>query len=689
MNLLAPSVLWILAAIAIPIVIHFFTRLRLNKVEFSTLQFIKQLETSSIRKVQIQQIILLLLRILAITALVLMLAQPVTQGLMPGWLAAEQRARLVVVIDNSASMNGKIDGESLLERAKSGAISLLPFFHDNTQATVVQTCPEKTIFTGSPHDPLLPSLIKDIEASYEFDDIWTVIDSLVTDPTIDELVKECVVFSNLMHRPDSTFLAKNFRDDWKFYFINPGEIYDNLSIQSVSSINRIKTPNELVKLNARIKNSGNLPKPNVPVELLFDNHRVGQVVAEFTPAREKEFIFQAYPGRKGIVRARVTLPEDDYTADNNWFISMPVMEQIKCGLIASTQEELTILEMVFRSIDPTNQFLFIESRLQPDINRLFIDELDVAVIHNPQNISEEAIAALDHFLKNGGGLIWFQGGGDPEVFNDNLATHLGFPVIEELKKTGTGFFKINYRKSNSDLLANLQVRNIQKELPEIFSYINAKTMRKHKVHLSLNTGDPFLLEFSKGSGTVFYFTSLLDLRWNDLPVRGLLIPLVYRLLILTGTDEINTAPVAVGSTKWIYIEQDYIRSTWEVESPSGQKTLIVPDFNREGILIPATDELGIYRVFANGELFTSFPTRLYYKEYIQEELSQENLDQMISEDNTQWLDLEADFAALFSEIRQGKALWKTFLLIAIALLLLESILGRPNPSKMKSPDNHE
>jgi hypothetical protein len=492
-----------------------------------------------------------------------------------------------------------------------------------------------------------------------------------------------------MHRPDSAFLAKNFRDDWKFYFINPGEIYDNLSIQSVSSINRIKTPNELVKLNARIKNSGNLPKPNVPVELLFDNHRVGQVVAEFTPAREKEFIFQAYPGRKGIVRARVTLPEDDYTADNNWFISMPVMEQIKCGLIASTQEELTILEMVFRSIDPTNQFLFVESRLQPDINRLFIDELDVAVIHNPQNISEEAITALDQFLKNGGGLIWFQGGGDPEVFNDILATHLGFPVIEELKNIGTGFFEINYRTSNSDLLANLQVRNIQKELPEIFSYINAKTMRKHKVHLSLNTGDPFLLEFSKGSGTVFYFTSLLDLRWNDLPVRGLLIPLVYRLLILTGTDEINTAPVAVGSTKWIYIEQDYIRSTWEVESPSGQKTLIVPDFNREGILIPATDELGIYRVFANGELFTSFPTRLYYKEYIQEELSQENLDQMISEDNTQWLDLEADFAALFSEIRQGKALWKTFLLIAIALLLLESILGRPNPSKMKSPDNHE
>tara|TARA_Y100000590_G_scaffold469150_1_gene655119 strand:- start:532 stop:2571 length:2040 start_codon:yes stop_codon:yes gene_type:complete len=678
-----------LAAIAIPVIIHFLTRLRLNKVEFSSLHFIKKLETSSIRKVQIQKILLLLLRILAISALVLMLAQPVTQGLIPGWLAAEQRSHLVIVIDNSASMNGKLDGESLLESAKSGAISLLPFFHDNTQATVIQTCPKKTIFTGSPHDPLLPSLIKGIEASYEFDNIWDLIDSLTTDPTIDELLKECVVFSSLMHRPDSTFLAKNFLDDWKFYFINPGQIFDNISIQSVSSINRIKTVNDLVKLNTRIRNSGNLSKPNVPVELLFDNHRVGQVVAEFVPAREKEFIFQAYPGRKGIVRARVTLPDDDYSADNNWFISMPVMEQIKCGLIASTEEELTILEMIFRSIDPTNQFLFIESRLQPEINRLFIDELDVVVIHNPQTILEEAALALDHFLKNGGGLIWFQGNGDTTIFNSNLVTHMGFPVIEEFKKTVTGFFGINYQTSNSDLLSNLQVRNIHKELPEIFSYIDIKTTLKQKIHLTLDTGDPFLLEFSKGSGTVFYFTSLLDLRWNDLPVRGLLIPLIYRLLILSGTDEINTSPVTVGSSKWISIEQDYIRRTWEVESPSGQKTLIVPDFNREGILIPNTDELGIYQVFSNGELFTSFPTRLHEKEYIRDESFQVNLNQIISADNTQWLSLEMDLAKLFSEVRQGKALWKTFLLITVVLLLLESIIGRPNLSKIKSPENYD
>lgn len=684
MNLLAPSALWILGAIAIPIFIHFFSRLKLNKVEFSTLQFIKQLQTSSMRKVQIEKLLLLLLRIIAITFLVLMLAKPVTRGLIPSWLKASQRSRLVIVIDNSASMNGEIDGKTLLERSKHGAISLLPYFHDNTLITVALTCSDKTTFTGSPNDPLLPLFIKGIEPTNKFDNVWSIIDSLVTQPNIEETVKECIIFSDLMYNPDSTFLSKYFNDDWIFYFFNAGDIYDNLSIESVSSINRIKTPNELVKLNVRVKNTGNLSKPNVPIEMLFDNHRVGQVVTEFEPSKEKDFIFQAYPGKKGIVESRIILPDDDYDADNNWFISLPVMEQIKCGLIASTKEELTILEMVFRSIDPSNKFLFIESRLQPEINRLFLDELDVVVIHNAQNISMEAINVLAQFLKNGGGLIWFQGNGNSDGFNRNLITHIGFPKIDGIKKIDKGFFGINDSDVDTDLLSNLQVRKINKELPEIFSYVNTITNRKHKIHLSLNTGDPFLLEFSKGIGSVFYFTSLLDLRWNDLPIRGILIPLVYRLLILTGTDEINTSPITVGSEKWISIEQNYIRRTWEVESPSGVKTLIVPDFDREGILIKNTDELGVYRVFSEGALFTSFPTRLDDKEYIWQLFSKENLYKSISADKIQWMDLESDFDSIFLEIRQGKSLWKTFLLVAIVILLLESILGRPSPTKMKS-----
>ena len=611
-----------------------------------------------------------------------MFAQPVTKGIVPGLIVSEQKTRLVLIIDNSSSMNSVKNGETLLERSKKGAIMLLPTFGENTKITIAQTCPRKILYTGKQQDSRLISSIKNIKDSKEFDNIWHLIDSVVTDGIYDEPVKECVIFSNVTHAPDSLFLARNFRYDWKFYFINPGETIENLAIESVSTINRIKTPTELVKINTIISNSSGFLKKNIPIELLFDQDRVGQVLAEFYANSNKEFVFQAYPAKKGIIDGSIILPDDDYLEDNKWFFSMPVMEEIKCGIIGSNDEELTILEMLFRSIDPNNQFLSIETRLQPDINRLFIDEFDVIIIHNPQEISEESINALDLFLKNGGGVIWFQGN-NKEIFNRDLVNHLGFPYLNGIKKSESGIFKVDYNMLNSDLLSNLQVRNLQNELPEIFSYIDIDITKRQKIHMSLNSTDPLLLEFSKGSGKVFYFTTLLDLRWNDFPVRAILIPLIHRLLILTGTDEINTSPVVVGESKWISLPQDHIRNTWKVKSPSGIQTLIVPDFNNERILISETRELGIYQVYSNENLFSSFPTRLHHNEYIRDISIKSSVNNFLSEDDIKWVNFEGDIASAFSEIRNGKALWKTFLLLGIILLMIESLIGRPNPSKMK------
>ena len=118
MTFLSPSALWFLAAVSLPIIIHFLSHLRINKVEFSTIQFIKQLKTSSIRKIKLQKIILMILRVLAIVCLIFMMAKPVTKGFISGWLAAEQDARLVIVIDNSASMNVKDGDQTFLEKSK-------------------------------------------------------------------------------------------------------------------------------------------------------------------------------------------------------------------------------------------------------------------------------------------------------------------------------------------------------------------------------------------------------------------------------------------------------------------------------------------------------------------------------------------------------------------------------------------
>ena len=688
MTILSPSALWFLGAISIPIIIHLLSRLRINKVEFSTVRFIKQLETSSIRKIKFQQILLLLLRMLLIASLVVMMTQPVTQGFMPGWLAAEQDARLILVIDNSASMNVKVGNQSFIELSKKEALGLLPSFNKETQITLAQTCPPKTIFMGQSNDPDLFASIQNIQPTVGYDDLWVNLNHLLKDETIVEPIKECVIFSDFMYRPDSTLMAgiPNF-ESWKFYFIQPGTVYDNLSIRSVSSLNRIKTMSQLVKLNTRIENSGELPKPNVPLELLFNEHRVGQVVSEIESGKEKEFQFQAYPANMGIVQCRVSLPKDNYDLDNNWFLSMSIMEQIRCGIIGANSDDVAMLEMVLRAIDPQRQFLSIESRVQPELNRLFLDDVDVALIHNPKNITEEGVKDLEKFLRSGGGVIWFQGNEDGSEFHPDIFEKIGFPFPEKRMNAGQGFFSTQIAGEYSDLLQDLQVRNLDSELPEVFNYIQTKLDVKQKVHWTLNNSDPLLIEFSKGSGSIFYFSTLLDLRWNDLPIRGMLVPLIYRLLVLTGTDEINTSSVKINEPKWISVEEKYLRHKWEIVSPSGITEMIVPDYDREGINISSTEELGVYTVYSNGELFTSFPTRLHDQEYIQPRFSQNDIESILTSSQTRWLTLKDEFSQVFLETRQGKSLWKIFLALAILFLLAESIIGRPIRANMKAENS--
>ena len=683
MTFLSPSVFWLLGAISIPIAIHLLSLLRLHKVEFSSIQYIKELKTSSIRKIKIKKLVLLLLRILIITCLVLMMAQPVTKGFMPGWISAEQDSRLVIIIDNSASMSVKNGEKSFLEQSRNLAMTIASHFGDNTNITISQTSPPKVVFSGIKNDQELRNTLKTIKPTASHDNIWETISDNLLGNYVTEPIRECVIFSDMMYLPDSTFLKKiNELSEWKFYFVKPDPVENNMGILHASPANRIKTLGQLIKLDTRVKNSGLESKSNVPLELVFNEQRVGQVVSQFESQKEKEFLFQAYPIEAGILEGKIDLPKDDYKYDNSWYLSMPIMDEIRCGIIGSNSEEIAMLEMILRSIDPGNEFLKIDTRIQPNLNRLFLDDIDVVLIHDPSAISNESVEDLDHFLKEGGGVIWFQGNKMNSQYDPELFSKIGFPDIETLVKSGQGVFKTDIFYENSDIIRDIKVRDISKELPEVFKYAKIITTPNHKVHLVLNNNDPLLMEFSRGSGTVFYFSSLLDLEWNDLPIRGMVVPLLYRLIILSGTDEINTSAVLINEPKWISIEDSKLKNKWEVISPSGIVEMIVPEYDKEGIMIVNTNELGIYQVYSNGQKFTSFPTRLHYKEYLQDHIKQSDLTSIFGSENMRWLKMENNLTKIFAETRHGKSLWKFFLIAAILFLLAETIIGRPSDSLM-------
>ena len=107
-----------------------------------------------------------------------------------------------------------------------------------------------------------------------------------------------------------------------------------------------------------------------------------------------------------------------------------------------------MLEMILRSIDPSNEFLKIDTRIQPNISRLFLDDIDVVLIHNPTAMSNESIKDLDQFLKEGGGVLWFQG----NKINRN--------ILRLVKKT-KGVIDIVYNPLETDLLKEAEKHNIK------------------------------------------------------------------------------------------------------------------------------------------------------------------------------------------------------------------------------------
>lgn len=684
MSFLNPANLWLLTFLTIPIAIHLLNRSKNKEIQFSSTHLIQKLKTTSLRRIELQKLFLLILRLLTILFLAFMLSQPVTKGFLSGWMETEQDSQLFIFIDNSASMSARNNGKTFLERSKHETVALLPLFKKQALISIIQTCPPKIVFEGFSNDPNIKKTVKSIQQTSSFDDIWGIVPIFLDDKSIVEPVKECIIFSDLMHSPDSIFSnsINNF-NDWKFYFIQPPDIINNLSINNVTFENRVNTLQQLTKVKTRIYNNGLTLKKNIPVELLFNEQRVGQVISEFKSKKEKEFLFQAYPPEEGIMHSQVLIPPDNYLFDNILHHAIPVMNQINCGIIGQSFDDIKILEMILKSIDPLEQFLKIESRIQPDFNRLFLDEFDMVLIHNPASLSKKSVEDLDTFLKEGGGLIWFDGSDKSILHHESLYQDLNFPIPLTKINSGQGFFSTKIGYQESDLIQNIQVRNIKDELPQVFNYIKTKPQEKHIVHWELNNGDPFLIEFSKGGGDIFYFTSILNLDWNDLPIRGMIVPLIYRLLILTGTDENNTSSILIDDSKWISLSESKLRKKWEVISPSGKKEMIVPDYDREGIFIKISNELGVYKVFSNGEHKTSFATVLHPSEFLSKYLTPNDISSIISKKQSRWMKMDENLTTSFSEIRHGKALWKIFLCIVIILLIIETLVGFPQKKNLK------
>ena len=121
MTFLNAALIFGLAAVVIPPIVHLFNRRKFDEVDWAAMQFLNLAQTTK-RKLFLERILLMLLRVALIAVLVLAFASPQLDGRYLGTRTAVGPRHLVILIDGSGSMAFTQDGKPDADAAKAWAI---------------------------------------------------------------------------------------------------------------------------------------------------------------------------------------------------------------------------------------------------------------------------------------------------------------------------------------------------------------------------------------------------------------------------------------------------------------------------------------------------------------------------------------------------------------------------------------
>jgi len=130
-----PWILWGLWALLIPIVIHLFNFRRYRKVFFSNTSFLQDIKKRTQSSSRLRHLLVLIARLLAIASLVLAFAQPY-------WVERIQEEKNSIAkqvdfyIDNSFSMKAQVQQGTLLDRAVTQVLRVAESFPDDYQFNI-------------------------------------------------------------------------------------------------------------------------------------------------------------------------------------------------------------------------------------------------------------------------------------------------------------------------------------------------------------------------------------------------------------------------------------------------------------------------------------------------------------------------------------------------------------------------
>ena len=562
------------AAVAAPIIIHLLNRRRFKKINWAAMDFLLEAQRLNRRRVKLEEIILLLLRCLAMILIGLMIARPSLDINVSGLLKAGQTER-VIVLDDSLSMATIGQQGSPINKAseilQKGIKSLS---NNNSQDifTVVRTTdPNKFAPNGLPlTESSITDLLdefKNIKATDLRGDLHSALTTVAKsfDSEKASFAKVVYLFTDL-RRMDWESSTKSGSDKGVVqtlqgiaekaagcYVVDLGsEVENNLFIEEVKPLGKVLVSGVPADFEVLVRNLGKSDIEDVTVSFsvrgsLPLKSKIPRIEAGAIGVAAFSYTFTDSSKESFSVPVEISLDnefsksEDALREDNVRYFPARVASGMRVLIVDGDpsgifgRSESFYLSNALSPGGPANSGVDVTVLDDADFDSSNLSQYEVIFIANLYRITEERAVGLNEWVKNGGGLVLLLGDQiDEDVYNDVLYKNGSGLLPFKLSTVGGDekeekWVNIKPEKQNHPLFRFFEGDNKRLlDQVKVFRWWNSEiddnenSPNPSNIVASLTSDDnsPLVVERQIGDGRVLAVTTPLDNDWNNFPENG-------------------------------------------------------------------------------------------------------------------------------------------------------------------------
>jgi len=678
MQFVNPSFLYGLFALAIPLIIHLFNFRRFRKVWFTNVKLLEEFTQKTRRESKIRHLLVLILRMLAITMLVMAFAQPYIPAKDAIKETAGSKAYVSVYIDNSFSMeSGSSDG-TLIENAKRKAVEIAMSFKTGDVFNLVTND-----FEGK-HQRMV--------SRDEFVELVSGVNISSSVRSLSEVLQRQYDILGNEDLNKYTFWVSDFQkaicDFGNLPSNNPAKLFvvpllpsgtANLYIDTAWLSSPVLLAGQAFSITAVVKNSSDVDVEKVPLKLSVNGAQRAIASIDIKGGGEAEVNMTFSLPDSGIQHGYLEITDSPINYDDRLYFSFNVGNSIPVVCIYGKNTKNFI-----NSLYGLDSAFFYKSFSEKMIDYAAFPGANLIILDGVEQISSGLAQELKKFIGEGGSVAIFPAGSpDLSSYND-LLTSMEMDYFLPEDTFNTKITDINLGHPLFNEVFDKIPDNIN--LPVVNSYfpLTSNMRSGREVLLGMQNSSAFLSVQQFMKGKVYLFASPLETSFTNFPRHAIFVPVMYRIALLvaperslyyfTGKEEYVPLKSSAQGTDLVF-KIKHTESDFEV----------IPGIRESvGNIVVSTygqiKEAGNYNLILDKSIIAGLAFNYDRRESQLEYFSQAELIDGLSKVGLKDFNVlksgEGNISKTITQLKSGTLLWKIFVLLALLCLLGEIMLLR-------------